>query len=104
MHQHPRATLQPLAPKSASRSAHRARVSGFTVSSMAAIVPHPFALLTASNGPKEVRMRVILGLFATLLLASCDLRYAVMGFPLPVPKLAKALPIELEYREAKGGL
>jgi len=49
-------------------------------------------------------MRVILGLVTTLLLASCDLRYAVMGFPLPVPKLAKALPIELEYREAKGGL
>ena len=41
---------------------------------------------------------------AALLLVSCDVRYAVLGFPLPVPKLAKALPIELDYREAKGGL
>jgi hypothetical protein len=48
--------------------------------------------------------KVLVCLAATLLLASCDVRYAMLGFPLPVPKLAKALPIELEYREAKGGL
>ena len=49
-------------------------------------------------------MRHVLMLVAAALVASCDLRYAITGFPLPVPKLAKALPIELDYREAKGGL
>ena len=49
-------------------------------------------------------MRWVLALAATLLVASCDLRYAVMGFPLPTPKIAGTFPIELAYREAKGGL
>ncbi len=43
-------------------------------------------------------------LAATVLLAACDLRYAVFGFPQPVARVAAALPLELEYREARGGL
>jgi hypothetical protein len=40
---------------------------------------------------------------ATLLLSGCDLRYALLGFPQPVVQVAGTAPIELEYREAKGG-
>lgn len=43
-------------------------------------------------------------LLACAVLAACDLRYAVLGFPQPVAQLASDLPMELEYREAKGGL
>ena len=46
----------------------------------------------------------LLALAAAVALAACDLRYAVMGFPQPVPRLSGELPVELEYREAKGGL
>ena len=51
-------------------------------------------------------MRAPLSLLAAagLLLAGCEARYALFGFPLPAPTLARPLPIELEYREAKGGL
>lgn len=41
---------------------------------------------------------------AALLLAGCDLRYVLLGFPQPQVTIAGAAPIELEYREAKGGL
>jgi hypothetical protein len=41
---------------------------------------------------------------AALLLAGCNLRYALLGFPQPVVQVAGAAPIELEYREGKGGL
>ena len=40
---------------------------------------------------------------AVLLLGGCDLQYA-FGFPKPVAQVAGPTPIELEYREAKGGL
>lgn len=40
---------------------------------------------------------------SALLLTACDLRYA-FGFPKPVAQVAGTTPIELEYREAKGGL
>jgi hypothetical protein len=42
-------------------------------------------------------------LLASAALAACDLRYAVMGLPPPEVTVAQ-LPLELEYREAKGGL
>ena len=44
-------------------------------------------------------------LVACLALAGCDLRYALFGFPQPVVQLTgTAIPVELDYREAKGGL
>ena len=42
-------------------------------------------------------------LAAALLAAGCDLRYA-FGFPKPVAQVAGGTPVELDYREAKGGL
>jgi hypothetical protein len=47
---------------------------------------------------------LITPIVAALLLAGCDLRYALLGFPQPVVQIAGTAPIELEYREAKGGL
>lgn len=38
------------------------------------------------------------------MLAGCDLRYAILGFPQPAVRVAGAGPIALPYREAKGGL
>jgi hypothetical protein len=43
-------------------------------------------------------------LAAALLLAGCNLRYALLGFPQPVVEVAGTAPIELGYREAKGGV
>lgn len=43
-------------------------------------------------------------LAAALLLAGCDLRYALLGFPQPVVAVEGPAPVELAYREAKGGL
>jgi hypothetical protein len=42
-------------------------------------------------------------LAAALVLGACDLRYALFGFPQPDIHAA-ALPLELAYREARGGL
>lgn len=39
-----------------------------------------------------------------LALAGCDLRYGLLGFPQPSVMVSAALPLELAYREAKGGL
>ena len=39
-----------------------------------------------------------------LVLAGCDLHDALMGFPEPKVSVAAALPVELVYREGKGGL
>lgn len=43
-------------------------------------------------------------LLAALALAGCNLRYALFGFPQPVARVAGAYPVELAYREARGGL
>lgn len=48
--------------------------------------------------------RTFLILLAATALAGCDLRYALFGFPQPVAKIAGAFPVELSYREARGGL
>lgn len=39
-----------------------------------------------------------------LAVAGCDLQYALMGFSEPKVSVASALPVELAYREGKGGL
>ncbi len=50
-------------------------------------------------------MKTTIMLTAALLLAGCDLRYALLGFPEPTYVVAApSAPIELTYREAKGGL
>src|SRR5262245_6430018 len=53
------------------------------------------------QGPMNAR-HLAAGLLAGLALAACDLRYAVLGFPQPEVTAAQ-LPLELAYREAKGG-
>jgi len=49
-------------------------------------------------------MRWIGWVAAVALLSGCNLRYALLGFPQPVVQVAGAAPIELDYREGKGGL
>ena len=47
---------------------------------------------------------LLLLLLAALALVACDLRYAVVGFPEPRVISSSIGPIEIAYREAKGGL
>lgn len=49
-------------------------------------------------------MRIAVSCIVLLVLAGCELRYALMGFPLPVARVSAPMPVELAYREAKGGL
>ena len=61
----------------------------------------------AARGCVKRRMKPIrcaAAVFAATLLTACDLRYAVLGFPQPTARIEGAAPIELTYREARGGL
>jgi hypothetical protein len=51
----------------------------------------------------DLKTRIVV-LMAAWALAGCDLRYALLGFPAPKVAVASPYPLELEYREAKGGL
>lgn len=46
----------------------------------------------------------LLALLALAALAGCDLRYALLGFPQPVATIDGDAPVELAYREGRGGL
>ena len=48
-------------------------------------------------------VRYHLLVLAALALGGCDLRYAVLGWPQAEVR-TEALPVTLEYREARGGL
>ena len=50
-----------------------------------------------------MKTRIVV-LAAALALAGCDLRYVLLGFPTPTVSVAAPYPLELAYREAKGGL
>ena len=52
--------------------------------------------------PRRCRSPRLAVLLLALLLAACDLRYALFGFPAPTYSVASGTPIELPYREGGG--